>query len=99
MEYTPTTSPQQTPTSRSRSSISRLQDDSRLLSPTIASANNIYQRNPGPIWEPPAYIITAPSAKLRRTTKATEAQKYDENKRRNITPKRESGYRKYMNAR
>ena len=87
-----------TPASQNRSrSISRLSDDSRLLTPTVASANNIYQKSPGPIWEPPAHIISAPSAKLRRTTKATEAQKYDEH-RRNVTPKRESGYRKYLNS-
>ena len=88
-----------TPTSQNRSrSISKLSDDSRLLAPTVASAHNIYQRSPGPIWEPPAHIITPPSAKLRRPTKATEAQRYDESKRRPVTPKREAGYRKYMNA-
>jgi hypothetical protein len=58
------------PQNRSRS-ISKLGNDSRLLVPTVASAHNIYQKSQGPIWDPPAHIISAPSAKLRRTTKAT----------------------------
>ena len=81
-------------------SISRISDDSRLLDQTMCSQRNTYAasgKRPDPMWHPPEHIISNPSAKLRRTTKATEAQKYDTS-RRPVTPQREALYRKYHNT-
>lgn len=63
--------------------------------PTKAFIEQSYKGpKPDGIWKPPDGIISPPSAQLCRTTKAVEAQKYDDSKR-PVTPGREKKWVNY----